>query len=82
MHFQQEKAISTLSGGPLKLVDNFMYFSSSISSTESDVNILLAKAYGPVLIMLKSDQFDKIKRDFFQAVAVLIQLYMMVPHGY
>ena len=32
-------AISTLNGGPLKLVDKFMYLSSSVSSTESDVSM-------------------------------------------
>ena len=43
MCFKREGAISTLSGGPLKLVDMFTYLSSNISSTECDVNICLAK---------------------------------------
>ena len=41
IRFKQEGAISTLSGKPLKLVDKFTYFSSIISSTESDVNICI-----------------------------------------
>ena len=51
--FTQKRAISSLSGKTLKFVDQFIYFGSNISSTESDVNI-----------------GNKIKRDFFQAVAV------------
>ena len=39
--FNQEGAISTLNSGPLKLIDKFIYLGSSISSTESDVNIRL-----------------------------------------
>ena len=42
MYFDREKAIFILNGGPLKLVDMFRYLGSSISSTESDVNIRLA----------------------------------------
>ena len=43
--FKQEGTISTLSGKPLKLVDQFTYLSNNISSTESDINIYLAKAW-------------------------------------
>ena len=42
--FKQKGAISTLRGKPLKLVVLFKYFGGNISSTESDVNIRLAKA--------------------------------------
>ena len=42
MGFEQEGAISTANGKPLKLVDKFTYLGSSISSNESDVNICLA----------------------------------------
>ena len=42
--FNQEGSISTLNGSPLKLVDKFMYLGSSVSSTESGINICLAKA--------------------------------------
>ena len=39
MCFKQDRAISTLNGKPLKLIDLFTYLGSNISSTESDVNI-------------------------------------------
>ena len=54
-------------GEPLILVDKFMYLGSSISSTESDVNIRLAKAWTAIdrlSIIWKSGLSDKIKRDF------------------
>ena len=74
----QEGAIFTLNGGPLKLVDNFTYLSSRVSSTESDVNIKLTNAWTAIdwlPIIWKSDLSDKIKRDFFQAVVVSLLLY-------
>ena len=37
-------AIPTLSGRPLKLVDQFAYLSSNISSSESDITLCLVKA--------------------------------------
>ena len=37
--------MSTLNGGPLKLVDKFTHLGSSISSVESDVNIHLTKLW-------------------------------------
>ena len=43
--FNQEEDISTLNGGSLKLVDKFTYFSSSISSTESDINMYIVKPW-------------------------------------
>ena len=78
MCFKREGAISTLSGEPLKLVDTFTYLGCSVSSTESDVNICLAKAWTAIdrlSILWKSDPPDEIKRDFFQIVAELVQLY-------
>ena len=36
MHFEQEETISTLNGKPVKLIDQFTYLGSNISSTESD----------------------------------------------
>ena len=45
MRFNQRGDISTLNGGSLKLVDKFTYFGSSISSTENDINMQLAKAW-------------------------------------
>ena len=44
MFFKQKRTISTLRSKPLKLVDQFTYLSSNISSTESDVKIRFAKA--------------------------------------
>ena len=70
MRFKREGAISTLSGRALRLVDKFTYLGSNISSTESDVNIRLAKAritIGRLSIIWKSDLSDMIKQDLFQA---------------
>ena len=78
MYFKQKGAISTLSGKPLKLVDHFTYLSSNISSTESDVNIWLVKAWNVIdrlLIIFKPDLSVKLKWEFFQAFAVFILLY-------
>ena len=44
--FQKEKGVIYIqSGKPLKLVDQFTYLSSNISSTESDVIICLMKLW-------------------------------------
>ena len=45
MCFNQRGDIFTLKGGPLKLVDKFTYLGSSVSSTETDINKWLAKAW-------------------------------------
>ena len=45
MCFNQRGDISTLKGGPLKLVDKFTYLRSSVSSTKNDINTRLAKAW-------------------------------------
>ena len=45
MCFNQRGDISTLKGGPLKLVDKFTYRESNVSSTETDINTRLAKAW-------------------------------------
>ena len=39
MYFNQTGDISTLNGSFLKLVDKFTYLESSISSTETDINM-------------------------------------------
>ena len=44
MCLKQDGAISTLSCLPLKLVKQFTYLSSNISSTESDGNLCMGKA--------------------------------------
>ena len=62
----------------LKLIDVFIYLGSNISSTESDISILIAKAKTVIdrtSIIWKYDLSDKIKQDFLQAVAVWILLY-------
>ena len=78
MYFNQRGDISTLKGGLLKLVDKFTYLGSSISSTENDINVRLAKAWkaiNRVLVIWNSDLTDKIKHSFLKAAVVLILLY-------
>ena len=78
MGFNQIVDISTLNGSSLKLVDKFTYLGSSVSSTETDINMRLAKAWtaiNRVLAIWKADLTDKIKRSFFQAAVVSILLY-------
>ena len=41
----QKGKISTVKGGPLKLVEKFTYQGSSVSSTEKAINTRLAKAW-------------------------------------
>ena len=70
--------ISTLKGGPLKLMVKFTYFGSSVSSTENDINTWLAKAWTAIYrlsVIDKLDLTDKIKRSFFQAPVVSVLLY-------
>ena len=43
--FNQRGDISALKGGPLKQVDKFTYLRISVSSTETDINMRLAKAW-------------------------------------
>ena len=45
MCFNQRCNISTRNGSSLKLVDKFTYLGSSVSSTETDINTRLAKAW-------------------------------------
>ena len=74
MCFNQTGDISTLNSSPLKLVDKF----SSVSSTETDINMRLAKAWAAIdklSVIWKSDLTDKMKRSFFQAAVVSILLY-------
>ena len=65
--FNQRGNISTLSGSSAKLVDKFTYLGSSISSTETGINMRLAKtwiAIDRLSVISKSDLTDKIKRSF------------------
>ena len=78
MCFNQTGDISTLGCSPLKLVDNFTYRGSSVSSTERDIDMRLTKAWTAIdrlLVIWNSDLTDKKKRSFFQVVVVSILLY-------
>ena len=78
MCFNQTGDISTLNGSSLKLVDKFTYQGSSVSSTETDIDMLLTKAWAAInrlSFIWKSDLTDKIKHSFFHAVVVSILLY-------
>ena len=78
MRFNQRGDISTLNGSSLKLVDKFTYLGSSVSSTETDINMWVAKAWTAInrlSITWKPDLTDKIKRSFYQAAVVSILLY-------
>ena len=68
MCFDQRGNISTLKGGPLKLVDKFTYLGISVSLTEKDINTQLAKALKAIdrlSVIWKSGLTDIIKRSFF-----------------
>ena len=78
MCFNQRGDISTLNGSSLNLVDLFTYLGSCVSSTETDINSQLAKAWTAIdwlSVIWKSNLTDKIKCSFFQAAVVLILLY-------
>ena len=78
MCFNQRGDISTLNGSSLKLVDRFTKLGSNVSSTETDINTWLAKAWAAtdrLSVIWKSDHTDKMKRSFFQAAVVSILLY-------
>ena len=81
MYFNQRGNISTLNGSSLKLVDKFTYIGSSVSSTETDINMRLVKAWTAIdslSVIWKSDLTDKIKSSFFQAaVETAIWMYYM-----
>ena len=68
MCFNQTGDIFTLNGNSLKLVDKFTYQGSSVSSTDTDLNTRLAKAWTAIdwlSVIWKSDLTDKMKRNFF-----------------
>ena len=67
MCFNQTGDISTLNSSFLKQVDKFTYLGSSVSSTETDINTRLAKAWTDIDRLWKSDLTDKMKRSFFQS---------------
>ena len=62
----------------LKVVDKFTYRGSSVSSSEEDINMRLAKVWTAIdwlSVTWKSDLIDKIKGSFFQAMVVSILPY-------
>ena len=78
MCFNQTGEISSLNGSSLKLVDKFTNLESCVSSTETDIDTRLAKAWtttGRLSVIWKLDLTDKMKRSFFQAAVVSILLY-------
>ena len=78
MCFNQTGDISTLNSSSLKLVDKFTYLGSSVSSTKTNINTQLAKAWTAsdrLSVIWKSELTDKMKRSFFQATVVSILLY-------
>ena len=78
MCFNQRGNISKLNGTSLKVVDKFTFLERSVSSTETDINTRLAKAWTAtrrLSVIWKSGLTDKIKRSFFLAAVVSILLY-------
>ena len=76
--FNQTGDISTLGGISLKLVDKFTYLGSSVSPTEKDIDMRLAKAWTVInrlSVIWMSDLTDKMKRSFFQVEVVSILLH-------
>ena len=66
--FNQRGDIFILNGSSLKLVDKFTYQGSSVSSTETGINLQLAKAWTAIdrlSVIWKSNLTDKMKRSFF-----------------
>ena len=69
---------STLNGSSLKLVDRFTYLGSSVSSTETDIDMRLTKAWTAInrlSVIWKSDLTDKMKCSFFQGMVMSMLLY-------
>ena len=52
-----------------------MYFGSNISSTESNVNIHISKTWIPIDRLSTIWEYDLMKQEFFQIVAMSILLY-------
>ena len=60
------------------IIDKFTYLGSCVSSTETDIDTRLAKAWtanSSISVIWKSDLTDKMKRSFFQAAVVSRLLY-------
>ena len=68
MCFNQTGNISTLNVSTLKVVDKFPCLGNGVSSTETDIDMRLAKACTAIdrlSVIWKSDLTDKMKRSFF-----------------
>ena len=77
MYFNQRCDISTQNDSSLKLVDKFTYIGSSVSSTKTDINTGLSKAWTAIdrlSVIWKSGRTDKIKCSFFFQAAVVSML--------
>ena len=78
--FNKRGDISTLMGGPLKLVDKFTYRGSSVSSYKNFINKWLAKALKAIdrlSAIWKLDVSDEIKYNFCLAAVVSIWMHHM-----
>ena len=78
MCFNQTDDISIPDESSLKLIDKFTYLGGSVSSPEKDIDTRLTEAWPAIdklSIIWKSYLTDKMKRSFFQAAGVSIQLY-------
>ena len=78
MYYNQIGDISTLNGSSLTLVHKFTYLGSSVSSSETDIDTRLTKAWiaiNRLSVIWKSDLTDKRTCSFFQAAIVSILLY-------
>ena len=76
MYINQRSDIYTLNVSSLKLIDKFTLLGSSVSSTETDINMRLARAWtanDKLSVIWKSVLTDKIS--FFQAAVVSILQY-------
>ena len=82
IHLNQRGEISTLNDTSIKLVDTFTYLGSSVSSTEYDINMRLAKVWTAIdrlSVIWNSDLSDKIKRIFSKQQSYPYY-YMEAPH--
>ena len=66
----------------MKLVDKLTSVGSSVSSTKTDIDPRLAKAWTAIdrlSVIWKTDLTDKMKHSFFQAAVMLILRYGSTP---
>ena len=73
MCLKKKWPISTSSSKPLKLIDNFTYLDSNLSSTKNDVNICQVMGWTAInrlSILWTSNLSDNIKQHFFKGLAV------------